>query len=86
MSKARPTHGGSTLEGWTELGAKRAQLLGRLERLRVRPSAELDEDGNAVPVPRHHPDVPRTDSDAVGSQWVRDRSGLQGSALRIGPT
>lgn len=39
------SRGGSTFEGWAELGAKRAQLLGRLERLRVRPSDQLDEDG-----------------------------------------
>jgi NTP pyrophosphatase (non-canonical NTP hydrolase) len=30
------SRGGSTFEGWTELGAKRAQLLGRLGRLRRR--------------------------------------------------
>src|SRR4051794_27745721 len=35
----------STFDGWTELGAKRAQLLGRLERRRLRPSGELDEAG-----------------------------------------
>jgi DNA polymerase III epsilon subunit-like protein len=50
---------GSTFDGWTELGAKRAQLLGRLERRRLRPSGELDEDGNPVPVRRHHPEEPR---------------------------
>jgi hypothetical protein len=50
---------GSTFDGWTELGAKRAQLLGRLERRGLRPSAELDEDGNPVPVRRHHPEQPR---------------------------
>lgn len=50
---------GSTFDGWTELGAKRAQLLGRLERRRLRPSGELDEDGNPVPVRRHHPETPR---------------------------
>lgn len=49
----------STFDGWTELGAKRAQLLGRLERRRLRPSGELDEDGNPVPVRRHHPETPR---------------------------
>jgi hypothetical protein len=39
--------------------AKRAQLLGRLEGRRLRPSGELDEDGNPVPVRRHHPEEPR---------------------------
>ena len=53
------SRGGSTFEGWTELGAKRGQLLGRLERLRVRPTDQLDEDGNPIPLRRHHPDVPR---------------------------
>lgn len=53
------SRGDSTFEGWTELGAKRAQLLGRLERLRVRPSDELDADGNPIPTRRHHPDEPR---------------------------
>jgi len=53
------SRGGSTFEGWAELGAKRAQLLGRLERLRVRPSDQLDEDGNPIPTRRHHPEVPR---------------------------
>lgn len=50
---------GSTFDGWAELGAKRGQLLGRLERRRLRPSGELDEDGNPVPVRRHHPEEPR---------------------------
>lgn len=53
------SRGGSTFEGWAELGAKRAQLLGRLERVRVRPSDELDEDGNPIPTRRHHPEAPR---------------------------
>lgn len=50
---------GSTAEGWTELAAKRGQLLGRLNRLRLRPSGDLDEDGNPIPVRRHHPTDPR---------------------------
>jgi hypothetical protein len=53
------SRGGSTFEGWAELGAKRAQLLGRLERLRARPTDQLDEDGNPIPVRRHHPEAPR---------------------------
>lgn len=48
------SRGGSTFEGWTELGAKRAQHLGRLELLRVRPSDLLDADGNPIPARRHH--------------------------------
>jgi hypothetical protein len=50
---------GSTFDGWTELGAKRAELLCRLERRRLRPSGERDEDGNPVPERRHHPETPR---------------------------
>lgn len=38
-----------------DVDAKRAQLLGRLERLRVRPTDQLDEDGSPIPVRRHHP-------------------------------
>lgn len=53
------SRGGSTFDGWAELGAKRAHLLGRLERLRVRPSDQLDEDGNPIPTRRHHPEQPR---------------------------
>jgi hypothetical protein len=50
---------GSIAEGWTEIAAKRGQLLGRLTRLRVRPSGELDDDGNPIPARRHHPVEPR---------------------------
>ncbi len=50
---------GSTFDGLPDLGANRAQLLGRLERRRLRPSGQLDEDGNPVPVRRHHPEQPR---------------------------
>lgn len=50
---------GSTHDGWTQLAAKRGQLLGRLTRLRGRPSGALDEDGNPIPVRRHHPEDPQ---------------------------
>ena len=53
------SRGTSTFEGWAALGAKHAQLLGRLDRLRVRPTDALDEDGNPIPARRHHPDEPR---------------------------
>jgi hypothetical protein len=46
---------GSTAEGWTQLAAERGQLLGRLSRLRLRPSGELDGNDNPIPVRRHHP-------------------------------
>src|SRR4051795_13236316 len=67
---------GSTFDGWTELGAKRVQLLGRLERRRLRPSGELDEDGNPVPVRRHHPETPRRTRPPAVSR------GLAGPRLR----
>jgi hypothetical protein len=50
---------GSTFDGWIELGAKHAQLLGRPEHRRLRPSGELDDDGSPVAVRRHHPETPR---------------------------
>lgn len=50
---------GNTADGWPELRAKRGQLAGRLTRLRGRLSTELDEDGNPVPVRRHHPAQPQ---------------------------
>ncbi|MGQ2913092.1 hypothetical protein [Aeromicrobium sp.] len=49
----------NTADGWPELRAKRGQLVGRLTRLRGRLSSELDEDGNPIPVRRHHPADPR---------------------------
>ncbi len=49
----------NTADGWPELRAKRGQLAGRLTRLRGRLSSELDEDGNPIPVRRHHPADPR---------------------------
>lgn len=49
---------GDTSDGWPELRAKRGQLAGRLTRLRGRLSTELDEDGNPIPVRRHHPEDP----------------------------
>jgi hypothetical protein len=50
---------GSTFDGWTELGAKRGQLLGRIERRRAGSAVKLDADGNSIPVRRHHPEQPR---------------------------
>ncbi len=50
---------GNTSDGWAELRAKRGQLAGRLARLRARLSTELDEDGNPIPVRRHHPENPK---------------------------
>jgi DNA polymerase III epsilon subunit-like protein len=50
---------GSTLEAWTSLETRRALLAGRVQRLAFRHSGTYDEDGNPVPVRRHHPEAPR---------------------------
>jgi hypothetical protein len=57
--EALQSRDGSTFDGWTELGAERAQLLGRLERRRAGSAVELDEDGKPVPVRRNPPEEPR---------------------------
>jgi len=49
----------STHEGWLRLQSRRNQLAGRAQRLQVRPSGLYDEDGNPIPLRRHHPDTPR---------------------------
>lgn len=54
---ASGTQNGSTHEGWIRLHGRTQQLAGRLERRRVRPSGEFDEDGNPIPVRRHHPET-----------------------------
>jgi hypothetical protein len=40
---------GSTFDGWTELGAKRTQRLGRLERRRAGSAVKLDERATLSP-------------------------------------
>lgn len=50
---------GSSDDAWPELLARRAQLQGRLTRLTTRFSDQLDEDGNPIPIRRHHPTEPR---------------------------
>lgn len=50
---------GSTHEGWTRLASRHSQLAGRAQRLTARPSGQFDEDGNPIPMRRHHPDTPR---------------------------
>ena len=50
---------GSTHEGWRRLVSRRNQIAGRAERLRERPSGDFDEDGNPIPLRRHHPTSPR---------------------------
>jgi hypothetical protein len=47
------------VRGLAELDAKRAQLLGRLERRRARRSDEFEDDGNPIPACRHHSETPR---------------------------
>lgn len=55
---ARRRHG-STHEGWARLQARTHQLEGQLQRCQVRPSGRFDEDGNPIPLRRHHPEAPR---------------------------
>jgi hypothetical protein len=57
--KALASRAGSTHEGWTRLLSRRNQLQGRVERANVRYADILDEDGNPVPLRRHHPEWPR---------------------------
>lgn len=49
----------NTDEAWRLLDIREHELLGQLERRRVRYSDELDEDGNRIPIRRHHPEQPR---------------------------
>ena len=56
---ALDTTEGSTHPGWGRLRSRRNQLAGRRQRLLVRPSGEVDEDGNPIPARRHHPTQPR---------------------------
>jgi DNA polymerase III epsilon subunit-like protein len=46
-------------EHWRALQARRTRLAGQLDRGTVRYSSELDEDGNPIPIRRHHPEKPR---------------------------
>jgi len=50
--------GASTDDGWTELRQVRNRIAGQLTRRQVRPSGEVDGNGNPVPLRRHHPDHP----------------------------
>jgi len=56
---ALDTAGASTHPGWSRLRSRRSQIAGRRQRLLVKPSGEVDEDGNPIPARRHHPDKPR---------------------------
>jgi hypothetical protein len=55
-SQALLHRSGNTEEAWRLLDIREHELLGRLERRRVRYSDELDENGNKVPLRRHHPE------------------------------
>jgi DNA polymerase III epsilon subunit-like protein len=56
---ALATRNESTHEGWRRLNSRRSQLAGRADRLRLRPSGHVDEDGNPIPLRRHHPTTTR---------------------------
>ncbi|WP_395159916.1 exonuclease domain-containing protein [Ilumatobacter sp.] len=49
--------GDSTHDAWVRLRSRRAQLAGRAHRLTVRYQG-VDDDGNPIPVRRHHPENP----------------------------
>ena len=49
----------STSESWLRLISRRNQLAGRVRRLTIRSSGQYDEDGNPIPLRRHHPEAPR---------------------------
>ena len=53
-----PLRNGSTDEAWRLLDIREAQILGQLERRRVRYSDAFDEDGNPVLIRRHHAERP----------------------------
>ncbi len=55
---ALSTSDASTHDGWSRLRSRRSQLDGRLQRLVVRPSGKFDENGNPIPIRRHHPEAP----------------------------
>jgi DNA polymerase III epsilon subunit-like protein len=50
---------GSSSDGWLVLLSRRNQLAGRAQRLRLLPSGQYDENGNPIPLRRHHPETPR---------------------------
>lgn len=54
-----PLRAGNTDEAWRLLEIRGAQIDGQIERRRVRFSDQVDEDGNPIPLRRHHPANPR---------------------------
>lgn len=57
--EALGTADGSTHPGWGRLRSRRNQLAGRRQRHLVRPSGQVDADGDPIPARRHHPTKPR---------------------------
>jgi len=57
--EALSSRGGATTNAWLALVSRRSQLAGRIRRLSERPSGRFDEDGNPIPLRRHHPETPR---------------------------
>jgi DNA polymerase III epsilon subunit-like protein len=53
-----PLRNGSTDEAWRLLDIREAQILGQIERQRVRYSDEFDDDGNPIPLRRHQAERP----------------------------
>ena len=57
--EALSSRAGATTNAWLALVSRRNQLAGRIRRLSERPSGRFDEDGNPIPLRRHHPETPR---------------------------
>lgn len=54
-----PRRNGSTDEAWRLLAIREASIEGQLERRRVRYGDQVDENGQPIPLRRHHPTNPR---------------------------
>lgn len=61
---------GSTDDGWRDLLTTRGRLAGQLARRSFKPSGHVDEDGNPVPIRRHHPTTPER---TRGARFALDR-------------
>jgi len=58
MDTALATQRGSTLDGWVRARSRRDLLAGQAQRLVVRYTGDFDDDGNPIPLRRHHPEQP----------------------------
>jgi hypothetical protein len=49
----------STDDGWRDLRSTQGRIAGQLTRRSFKPSGDIDENGNPVPVRRHQPQTPQ---------------------------